>query len=362
MSEVTLYAKDNLGRIRQWTIRACPDGLEIEHGVLGGSMQLQFEEVLVGKSVRTAEEQIMLQMASRILRKRDAGYMLKLEDAQKDMRTNALGLRRPMLAKTYEHPSKIKDGAVWQYKYNGLRCLMKKTVSGVVAYSRNGKLLTSIDHITNVIEDHMEDGDTFDGELYAHGQTLQTISSWIKRKQPETKNIRYHIYDMIDDVAYQYRYNTLQERLQGSDGLPFTLVPTRTLSDDRGRFREAVRDALKEARALGYEGVMIRHGGTVYEDGKRSGSLLKVKVWLDEEYEIIAVHESKDGWGILECRLPTGGSFSVSAPGSIASKMEVLRHPQQYIGKWVTVQFAELTKDGVPFHPVATMYRLKDSE
>ena len=94
MSEVTLYAKDNLGRIRQWTIRACVDGLEIEHGIMGGSMQTQFEEVLVGKSVRTAEEQIMLQMASRISRKRDAGYMLKLEDAQRDMRTNALGLRR----------------------------------------------------------------------------------------------------------------------------------------------------------------------------------------------------------------------------------------------------------------------------
>lgn len=362
MSEVTLYAKDNLGRIREWTIRAVENGLEIEHGLYGGSMQIQFEQIEHGKSTRTLDEQIMLQMSSRIHKKRDAGYVHRLEDAQLQARTNVLGLKRPMLAQTYEHPSKVSAGAYWQLKYNGFRCLVKKTASGVVAYSRNGKLIESIDHITETISTYMDEGDTWDGELYCHGETLQTIASWTKKKQPNTKKIKYHIYDMISNAPFAERYRALQEALQDTENLPFTLVPTTLVSSDTAGYRSVIGGLLRAARLDGYEGLMIRHGSKPYEDGKRSSSLLKVKVWLDEEYQIVGISESKDGWGILECKLPNGSTFSVSAPGTIQQKKDVLKRPDEFIGKWVTVQYAELTKDGIPFHPVATQYRNKEEE
>lgn len=361
MSEVTLYAKDGKGNIRVWTGRITDSGLEYEWGSLGGSMQLQCEEV-EAKSTRTWDEQCMLQLSSKVAKKRDAGYCYKLEDAQNNARTNALNLARPMLAQTYGHPRQVKESALWQYKYNGLRCLMVKTAQGIVAYSRNGKPFTTLGHITSGLEDIMEEGDTFDGELYIHGKTLQTILSFIKRKQPGTADIKYHIYDKISDEPFWKRYKDLQEAIGGDDNRPFRVVPTLTLAAPVGGLATAIKATLGGARALGYEGIMIRHSAAGYESGKRSKSLLKVKVWLDEEYEIIAVHDSKDGWAILECKLPNGRSFTVSAPGSIAEKRNVLRYRANYLGKWVSVQFAEFTKDGIPFHPVATMFRNKDAE
>ena len=367
MSEVILYAKDNLGRIRIWTCAIDEEvpGLIMSYGQMGGAIQQQIEVIPNGKSTRTWYEQAMLQLASKVSKKRDAGYVHKLEDAENSARSNALNLKRPMLAQTYTSARLIKPGAYWQYKYNGLRCLVKKTASGLVKYSRNGKLLENLGHLDAALDAMLEEGETFDGELYCHGESLQTILSWVKRYQVNTQKIKYHIYDIISDEPYAGRYNRLQEAAGEAITSPATLVPTYLLESPTSPpkpIAEAIRDNLREARALGYEGIMIRHTHSGYEDGKRSKSLIKVKVWLDDEYEIIGISESKDGWAILECKLPTGGSFSVSAPGTIQQKKEVLRHPAQYIGKWVTVQYAELTKDGIPFHPVATMYRNKDEE
>ena len=367
MSEVTLYAKDNLGRIRVWSCEIDDEipGLRMLYGQLGGSLQEQIEVIAHGKSTRTWDEQAMLQLASKVSKKRDAGYVHKLEDAQNSARSNALNLKRPMLAQPYANARLIKAGAYWQYKYNGLRCLVKCTASGLVAYSRNGKLLENIQHILEPLANHMEEGDTFDGELYCHGESLQTILSWVKRKQVMTSRIKYHIYDKMSDDAYPLRYRALQEAIPADLDLPFGVVPTALLEPPTAPpapIARLVSDTLREARSLGYEGIMIRHTTSGYEDGKRSKSLLKVKVWIDDEYEIIGISESKDGWAILECKLPTGGSFSVSAPGSIMEKKKVLTQKEKYIGRWVTVQYAELTKDGIPFHPVATMYRNKDAE
>lgn len=362
MSEVTLYAKDGKGMMRVWEIEAHEDGILIRHGHHGGNLVEHFEVVPHGKSTRTRDEQIMLQVASKIAKRRDAGYCYKLEDAQNNARTNALNLARPMLAQTYDHPSHIKEGAVWQYKYNGLRCLMIKTAQGIVAYSRNGKPFTTLGHITSGLEAVMEVGDTFDGELYIHGKTLQSILSFVKRKQPETALIKYHIYDKVDDKPYAERYRAIWESLQGAENVPFTLVPTTPLEATTGGLTAAIKGVLKEAREKGYEGIMIRHSLSGYETGKRSRSLLKVKVWLDEEYKVIQIHESKDGWAILECQLPAGSTFTVSAPGTVNIKKAILRDKEKWIGKWVSVQFAELTKDGIPFHPVATMFRNKEEE
>jgi hypothetical protein len=180
-----------------------------------------------------------------------------------------------------------------------------------------------------------------------------------------TSRIKYHIYDKISDDAYPLRYRALLEAVPATDGLPFGVVPTNLLecpTSPPAPIADLVRARLREARAEGMEGIMIRHTSSGYEDGKRSKALLKVKVWIDDEYQIIGISESKDGWAILECKLPTGGSFSVSAPGSIMEKKGVLAQKESFIGRWVTVQYAELTKDGIPFHPVATMYRNKDEE
>jgi ATP-dependent DNA ligase len=104
---------------------------------------------------------------------------------------------------------------------------------------------------------------------------------------------------------------------------------------------------------MGYEGLIIRQGEYGYEDGKRSRSLIKVKKCFDDEFLVVDIHESVDGWAILECAVDNEETFRVSAPGSMADKFYVALSKDEYIGRFVTVEYFEITNAGKPFHPVA---------
>ena len=118
-----------------------------------------------------------------------------------------------------------------------------------------------------------------------------------------------------------------------------------------------LNEELNEALVLGYEGLILRQGEFGYEAGKRSASLIKVKQWLDEEFRVIEIYPSKDGWAVLLCITDKGRIFRVSAPGTMQEKTKVLLETYKYIGEWVNVEFYDWTNDGIPFHPVARYWR-----
>jgi DNA ligase-1 len=310
-------------------------------------MQKKYEIVEEGKQSRTLKEQIMSRMASRISKQRDKGYVDSIDKIGSKI-VNTLGLPKPMLAKKFKDVKGISfEHAFVQPKYDGNRCLITKQNGEVFAYSRNGKVIDSIDHITSSLD--LDEGDILDGELYAHGERLQTIVSWIKRKQEDTKRLKYHLYDYMIEAPYAVRFPLAIEKIH-SDAISVT--PTFRVLNEEDTIRH-----FKHFREQEYEGAILRWGKTGYEDNKRSNSLVKIKEWIDEEFEVVDIHIASDGWGVLECVLPSGDTFRVSAPGSIAEKMEVADNPERYVGKIVTVEYAQLTRDGIPFHPVATRWR-----
>lgn len=81
-----------------------------------------------------------------------------------------------------------------------------------------------------------------------------------------------------------------------------------------------------------------------------------MKKWFDYEFLVINIKESADGWAILTCII-SNKTFTVSAPGTMSEKIHVLNNMEDYIGKKVTVKYSQITKDGIPFHPVATGWR-----
>jgi ATP-dependent DNA ligase len=119
---------------------------------------------------------------------------------------------------------------------------------------------------------------------------------------------------------------------------------------------------LRDAVDAGYEGLILRRDGYAYEDGKRSRGLVKIKQWEDDEYKVIDIIASRDGYGVLVCEMKNKIRFRVTAPGDFAEKEYVLINKLNYIGKFVNVQYAELTENGKPFHPIATMWRNKGDE
>ena len=346
----TLYRQDARGNMRQWSIHAHSDyALEINSGLVNGEYVTKYHFIFENQSGRGIDEQMELEYNSRINAKLDQGYRYSKHEAA-DNRLNKVQLPRPMLAHEFKNARPIFDANSFvQRKYDGNRCLVAKRNGEFFAYTRNGKEVKVIDHILDGLD--CPDNTILDGELYAHGYTLQQIASWIKRKQPDSKKLRYHIYDVVKPIPFVGRLEFIKNNVSVGHHAEFVqTIPCDSAEMAKYLMREFIRE--------GYEGAILRYGNCGYEDGKRSKSLLKLKEWSDAEFQVIGVEPSKDGWGIL-VMLYQGKRFKATAPGTHAEKERVWRHKEDYIGRFVTIKYAGITEDGVPFHPIAKCWRGK---
>lgn len=352
---ITLYRK-NANSLGSWRIWSEGSTIHIAHAtVIGGSEVFHKEEVETNLSGRTISEQVALRIRSRVSRMMDKGYKATLDEAKLSS-SNQLGLDRPMLAHPINRVTGINyDGAVLQKKLDGHRCLITSQEGELIAYSRQGKPIPSIKHILRGLDGRIPEGTTIDGELYCHGVKLQTIGSWIKREQSATANLFFVCYDLISTDSYVDRHKELSEIVAGVDtgasgqvvALPYT----------RYEGEEETRKLFRTTRSQGFEGLMLRLDRRGYEAGKRSSALLKIKEFEQEEFKVVGFKRSSTGWAICECVTLDGRPFDCSAPGSVAEKEYVWNNQSEFLHRYLTVDFAHWTDDGIPFQPTAVRWR-----
>lgn len=354
MNEIQLYRK-NANSVGQWRIFSEGQTIHIFHStVIGGSEVHHTEVIPQGLAGRTLAEQIRLRINSRVSRMKDRGYKESVEEAIKNP-GNQLGLERPMLAHPIERVNNVNyRGAVLQKKLDGHRCLITRQDGQLIAYSRQGKEIDAIYHLLEPIGRRLPEGTTLDGELYCHGYPLQTLASWIKRHQPGTANLSFVCYDVISPDRYIDRHRELSAILSGVTTTTPGQVVVLPFREYEGDDDQLVY--FKKVRALGFEGLMLRLDGRGYEAGKRSSSLLKIKEFFDEEFQVIDITPSKEGWAVCTCKLENGATFRCSAPGDMSEKRDVLTNKDKYIGRMLTVEYSFKTADGIPFHPTATRW------
>lgn len=329
-----------------------------------GKAVLNSEVITEGKNIGKANETTPYQQAiseafSRVKKQLDKGYVENIEDI-KAYPTNALGHPMPVLAKPIEKVKKQDyTYAFVQPKLDGHRCPAIRLDNDVVMYSRQGKVIDTLPHIKEELMDTTSPGDRLDGELYKHGMTLQDISSAVKKSQDMSKEIEYHVYDAIDtDCSFEDRFyhRYYSDDKSGS----IQTVETHPVTS-----LEEAWDWFSTFQAQGYEGAILRLGNQGYEIGRRSSNLLKLKGFEDAEYLIVNVSEGTPRTingkqfrvAILHLITADGKPFTVTAPGTASEKQQPLFTPSEYIGKLITVKFANLTPDGIPFHPVAMRMR-----
>ena len=372
LKEATLY-KNHGGKIGTWTIKAevestrelnPPAQLVISHTKVIGGAAVVKEVPVVGKNIGRSNEttpgqQAVLELDSRVNKQLDKGYVRTLAEASSPA-TNSLGLKKPMLA----HPiDKVKPESIdWgnayaQPKLDGHRCL----VNGIM-YSRQGKEIL-LPHIREALGDYGLLDKGLDGELYVHGMMLQDIGSLVKKPREESKQLQYHVYDLMRDAPYSERRAELDEltmRAQ-AEGAPILLVPSPKVSN-----RAQLDDMHKAWLRTGYEGSILRHGLAHYEDDKRSQSLLKVKDFTDTEFEVIGVERGTPNGSyevpVWVCSNPGGlteddKTFKVTAQGTMQQKHEQWLMKHQHIGRQLTVQHFGYSKNNVPLLPVALRWR-----
>jgi len=390
MTLPTLYKQDTKGKLRQWTISVEPHSsgngfvLISEAGLVNGSrVPKEGQHITAGAQNRTPFQQAELQARSKWKKKSDKGYYDDLQKAKGQVKT------LPMTAHKYwkiKNGQKVKDRgrdinfpAVAQRKYDGVRAHLQVLSNGTVRITSRSGLPTGL-LLAGIRSDALQlglpDNIILDGEIYAGqkpGTTeplhpLKLINGAVSSKTLKPKHmqilgdIKLYVYDAVllddPDADFVTRYRTAAKYLAPYTGNKFELVPNYIVKNEtemEGLFRKYLQE--------GYEGLMIRNAKGSYQFS-RSKNLQKVKPAEDDEFEIIGYAEgtgSHSGMVIWECALPNGKSFTVVPKGTHAERKTWFKEAQQgqHIGKLLTVEYAYLTDDGVPFHPRGKTFYVK---
>jgi DNA ligase-1 len=178
----------------------------------------------------------------------------------------------------------------------------------------------------------------------------------IKKYRPElSPELLYHVYDIVDNTRTFEERNDLIKVLSPFFPSNVVTVPTYICHNET--------DVIKYHTIFtkaGYEGTMIRDPQMGYEIGKRSYSLLKLKDFVDAEYQIVDVVDgagSDVGLAIFELETTDGQRFNCRPEGTQENRADLYKNRKKLIGLYMTVRYQELSRDGIPIFPVGVAIR-----
>lgn len=371
-----LYKLDSKGKVREWNIEvhtypSIPKYV-ITHGLKDGKQQEKMQEVYKGKNIgraneTTPQEQCILEAQSKWDNQKDRkGYSIEIPTEKQ------FG---PMLAKSYAKPgtdlSDLKDGkhiefpCYYQPKLDGIRCLASYENGSVVLRSRRKKQFMAMIHIAVELDFILRDNQDIilDGELYVHNEDFQSLTSAIKRDEAndQSDKIEYHIYDYYDknepDIGFNVRTLKLVDLLSNVSSA-IQRVNTFVIE------AHTVEETLEANTKLGYEGIMLRNRSGPYKVDGRSKDLQKVKLFIDEEFEITGAVENLHIPGTCSfwCVTEEGYPFKATPKGTTEQREQYWsdwQHGVIHVGNQLTCRYFSLTTsvEPVPRFPIGLAIR-----
>ena len=358
-----LYGRASHGTIKVWSIAVEDHKNEshiiIHHGIQNGKQQQTIRKIKAGKNIgrsneTTAAEQARLEAEAFWNKKQDKGYVQDRSSLLTVAPSKTTGSRLPMLALKYEDR---KHDLVWpvyvQPKLNGVRCLMERNGDEIIFHSRGGKQFTTLDHIKEDALKVMKDGEILDGELYCHQKiSFQELVSLIKNDKNKEQNakmlqeyVKFYNYDICIDAPFH-------ERAERLVSYAHIVKVTTWLA----KTEEEIMACHDTFMYQGYEGTMVRSGGQEpYRFQYRSPTLLKLKDFLDNEFEIIGAKEGvgkDEGKATFRCITKDKKEFEVRCKGTDEERQEQWKNHKKYLNKMLTVKFQSYSDDGIPIFPV----------
>jgi DNA ligase-1 len=353
------------GALTVWIIEAVGTEVVTVWGQAGGKYQearYQCTPKNVGqKNATTSEWQAANEaLAEWTKQKKKKGYRETVDEARAVLQDF-----RPMLAHRYEdHLAKLTWPVIVQPKLDGLRCLaFRTTEGGPVTLQSRGNDPIVLPHIQEQLRQVLQPGEMLDGELYVHGTGLQTINSWVRRAQEDSKQIEYHCYDFVTPrtrtAPWKVRIVELSDLMNGPVQMKrlthIKHVPSQWCNDDKQVHFAHDRHILE-----GYEGAIIRTTEGVYGMGKRSPDLLKLKAFKDAEFRITGHTVGLGKFAqvpIFHCVTADGKAFDCTPRGTAAARAELLAVAGEAVGAMLTVRYFDETDDHIPRFPVGISIR-----
>jgi DNA ligase-1 len=342
-----LYHKGKGGNIYSWEVEAEGEVITSTAGTLNGLKTVtskKVEQKNIGKANETSlEDQAIKEAQAMWTYKVERKYSETIDGAQEE-------LFLPMLAQEFEKKKKkLRYSLHVQRKLDGCRALAHWEGDEVVLTSRGGLIWEHVPHINRQLEELLPKGQILDGELYIHGKTFQEITRLIKKPRPETPEVEYHIYDSPSAKTWLGRHEDLIAvgfEAQNKKDNKIILVSSHIAGSE-----EEVKTLHDQFVEDGYEGAIIRPFDGTYLFGYRSDSLLKLKNFEDEEYQIVGY---KSGVGRYEnaicfrCVTKEGLEFNVNPKRTVKEKEAMLEVGDTYIGSYLKVRYVGKTEDSKP--------------
>jgi DNA ligase-1 len=273
------------------------------------------------------------------------------------------------LANKYDEKTKKKvsfEKDVWYVsrKLDGVRCLIIVDDKGKAkSFARSGKQFHTLSLVEKELEELGVKNVVYDGEMCIvdeeGNEDFQSIMKEIGRKDHVIQNGLFQIFDFIpyrmfskgygETGLFSQRVFALQNLMLGKQHKMIDYLEQVPVSS----FEEL--DALTiTATKKGWEGLMLRKN--VPYQGKRSNDILKVKTFYDAEYEVKDVFFGplryiKEGIEVEEEMLSgvavehKGNTVRVGSGFTIDQRKHLFEHPQDILGKTITVQYFEESKN-----------------
>ena len=263
------------------------------------------------------------------------------------------------LATKYEPRFCDFENEVWMAsrKLDGVRCIIRKEGNKVTAYSRQGNEFTTLQKVLDDVTDLYGDF-VLDGEICLMdkngNEDFQGIMKQIKRKDHTIENPKYIIFDHLTLEEFDSKQGTksLSDRVPTSRLSMYetlSILPHIIVKDI-----EHLSEMISDADKNGHEGVMLRKD--VGYEGKRSKNLLKCKKFHDAEYEVLDIEFDehrviREGKEVVIPMLANvwiehkGYKVAVGSGWNQEQRIRYQANPEQLLGKTITVQYFEETKN-----------------
>ena len=237
-------------------------------------------------------------------------------------------------------PKSFKVDGWWaSKKWDGVRGL---TDAEGRLYTRRGNRI----YVPKFIADAIPKGHLFDGEIESEDGFGAMNSIWRSGADDERwHGVTYRVFDLRDDpdLPVEKRWARLEKIVEEADHDVLVYVPQRRIKN-RAEAERLMQKVVKE----GGEGIVLREPGSLYEEGRRSHSMLKVKPLEDAEAIVIGPVKGKDSLHVKWVKNPNV-RFKLSTLGQSPSKFPP--------GTIVTVEFSGYQPSGKPRIPVLLRVR-----
>lgn len=276
---------------------------------------------------------------------------------------------------------------VIERKLDGVRCNVINKDGVIKCYSRQGKEITTLGKLITELDGKMPNNTVFDGEICLVDEngleSFQGIMKEIKRKDHTIENPLLLCFDMLTLDEFESHkgntpYTTRVERLKEWYNLqvwPTQNKVAKHMSIVNYEFYspETLQEWVKRVEQWHWEGLMFRKD--VGYEGKRTQNLLKYKMFNDAEYVVVGTEEG-DAQELIDgkmVKIKCVGSLVIEHKGnkvgvgtglSLEQRKRWYQHPEEIIGKIVTIKYFEETvdKNGNPSLRFPVLKAIYDNE